>query len=88
MRLVIQRVRHASVAVDGREVAAIGAGFAVLCGVARGDTESDAAFLARKTSQLRIFDDPAGKMNLGIDAVQGSILVVSQFTLYGDCAKG
>jgi D-tyrosyl-tRNA(Tyr) deacylase len=88
LRLVIQRVRRASVTVDGREVSAIGPGMMILCGVARGDTAADAAFLARKTSQLRIFDDEAGKMNLAIDAVKGAFLVVSQFTLYGDCAKG
>jgi D-tyrosyl-tRNA(Tyr) deacylase len=85
---VIQRVRRSRVVVDGREVAAIGPGFMVLCGVARGDTDADAVFLARKTSQLRVFDDSEGKMNLAIDSVKGSILVVSQFTLYGDCAKG
>jgi len=88
MKLVIQRVRRARVTVDGREVAAIGPGAVVLCGVARGDTAHDAAYLARKTSQLRIFNDDQGKLNNPISAVGGSFLVVSQFTLYGDCAKG
>lgn len=88
MRLVIQRVRRASVTVEGREVAAIGPGAVVLCGVARGDTEADAEWLARKTSQLRIYDDAGGKLNAAIDAARGSFLVVSQFTLYGECTKG
>ena len=88
MKLVLQRVRRARVTVDGREVAAIGPGAMVLCGVARGDTAADAAFLARKTSQLRIYDDADGKMNLAVDPQAGAFLVVSQFTLYGDCAKG
>ncbi|MFH0907234.1 MAG: D-aminoacyl-tRNA deacylase [bacterium] len=88
MKLVIQRVRRARVSVAGRDVASIGAGALILCGVARGDTPADAAYLARKTSQLRIYDDADGKMNLPIDPNAGAFLVVSQFTLYGDCAKG
>lgn len=88
MKLVVQRVRQARVTVDGTEIASIGAGALVLCGVARGDTAADASFLARKTAQLRIFDDAAGKMNLSAREVSGRFLVVSQFTLYGDCAKG
>lgn len=88
MRLVIQRVRRAAVIVEGREVAAIGPGALVLCGVARGDTPGDAAWLARKTAQLRIYNDAEGKLNAAIDAVGGAFLVVSQFTLYGDCQKG
>lgn len=88
MRLVIQRVSRAAVTVGGEVVAAIGAGAAVLVGVARGDTDHDARYLARKTAQLRIFDDAQGQLNHAIDAVGGSFLVVSQFTLYGDCRKG
>ena len=89
MKIVIQRVSRAAVSVQGKTVAAIGRGALVLIGVARGDTLHDAMFLARKTAQMRIFDDEQGRMNLAIDAVpQGAFLVVSQFTLYGDAAKG
>lgn len=88
MKLVLQRVLRATVSVDGVVRGAIERGALILCGVGRGDTPFDAAWLARKTSQLRYFEDAAGKMNLSIDAVQGAFLVVSQFTLYGDCAKG
>ena len=88
MKLVIQRVRRARVTVDGRETGAIGCGLAILCGVARGDTVHDAAWLARKAATLRVFDDAEGKLNLAIDAVSGAFLVVSQFTLYGDAIKG
>jgi D-tyrosyl-tRNA(Tyr) deacylase len=69
-------------------VAAIGPGAVVLVGVARGDTEHDARYLARKTFQLRIFDDEQGRLNASLDAARGFFLVVSQFTLYGDCRKG
>jgi D-aminoacyl-tRNA deacylase len=88
VRLVIQRVSRARVAVNGETMAAIGPGLLVLCGVARGDTRADAAYLARKTRQLRIFNDQEGRLNEDLSAAGGSILVVSQFTLYGDCAKG
>ena len=88
MRLVIQRVRRARVTVEGREAGAIGRGLAILCGVARGDTVHDAAWLARKTVSLRVFDDADGKLNLALDAVAGALLVVSQFTLSGDAVKG
>jgi D-tyrosyl-tRNA(Tyr) deacylase len=88
MRLLIQRVKEAAVAVEGREVARIGAGALILVGVARGDTDQDARYLARKAFQLRIFDDAEGKLNECLAAVGGSFLVVSQFTLYADCAKG
>lgn len=88
MRLVIQRVRRASVEVDGRTVAAIQRGFLVLCGVHREDTSEDPVYLAQKTARLRVFDDAAGKMNLGLDEVGGEVLAVSQFTLYADCRKG
>lgn len=88
MKLVIQRVKHASVQADGRETGRIGPGAVVLVGVARGDSENDVRYLARKTSQLRIYDDADGKLNAAIDAVKGAFLAVSQFTLYADCAKG
>lgn len=88
MKLVVQRVQRASVRVAGQTVGAIERGLLILCGVARGDTVEDALFLARKTVALRVFDDPAGKMNLSAGEVGGAYLVVSQFTLYGDCAKG
>lgn len=88
MKLVVQRVLRAVVRVQGERVAAIERGVLVLCGVAHGDTVEDARYLARKTRQLRIFDDAEGKMNLSPADVGGAFLVVSQFTLYGDCAKG
>jgi D-tyrosyl-tRNA(Tyr) deacylase len=88
MKLVIQRVRSARVTVNGTDVAAIGQGAVILVGVARGDTAFDLKYLARKTSQLRIFDDEQGRLNCPIDAVKGSFLVVSQFTLYADCSRG
>ena len=74
--------------VDGKSVAGIGRGFLVLCGVEKNDTEDDAIQLARKTAKLRIFSDAEGKMNLDLEAVKGHALVVSQFTLLGDCRKG
>ena len=86
--LVVQRVKHASVTVEGAVVAKIGAGLLVLCGVGHDDTEFDARFLAKKTANLRIFEDAAGKMNVSAAEIGGEILSVSQFTLYGDCAKG
>jgi D-aminoacyl-tRNA deacylase len=89
MKLVIQRVRSASVTVDAKEVARIAEGALVLVGVARGDSQIDVRYLARKTSQLRIFDDDAGRLNNAIGAVKGAaFLVVSQFTLYADCSGG
>lgn len=88
MRLVIQRVARASVSVDGHEVSSIGRGMMILCGVGKQDVVDDADWLARKTAQLRIFEDAEGKMNLALDAIGGEALVVSQFTLYGDCRKG
>jgi D-aminoacyl-tRNA deacylase len=88
MRAVVQRVTHAAVAVDGAEVARIGPGLLVLLGVGQGDTEVDADFLARKILNLRIFEDDAGKMNLSALQLGLELLVVSQFTLYGDCRKG
>ena len=88
MRAVIQRVREARVEVDGATVGAIGTGMLVLLGVARDDTVADAAYLAEKTAGLRIFEDGDGKMNLALPEVGGAVLVVSQFTLLGDCRKG
>lgn len=88
MRALIQRVSQASVSVDGQEVAAIGQGFLVLLGVGQGDGEAQAAWLAKKIAGLRLFEDQAGKMNLSLADVDGAVLAVSQFTLYGDARKG
>ncbi len=88
MRAVVQRVARSSVAVEGREVGAIGLGLCVLLGVGQGDGESDAAWMADKIVNLRIFEDSDGKLNLSLADVGGSLLAISQFTLYGDCRKG
>lgn len=88
MRAVIQRVSQAQVTVAGEVVGTIGSGFLVLLGVGQGDCEQDAAYLAEKIAHLRIFEDQEGKMNLNLCDVQGSALVVSQFTLYGDSRRG
>jgi D-tyrosyl-tRNA(Tyr) deacylase len=88
MRVVIQRVKNASVASGGERVASIGRGLLVLAGFAATDDEGIVRWMARKIASLRIFEDAGGKMNLGIDSVEGSMLVVSQFTLCGDCRKG
>ncbi|MBI2372104.1 MAG: D-tyrosyl-tRNA(Tyr) deacylase [Deltaproteobacteria bacterium] len=88
MRAVIQRVSEAKVTVDGREVGAIGPGFLVLLGIARDDTPADAELLAEKVAGLRVFEDEAGKLNRSLAEVSGAVLVVSQFTLLGDCRKG
>lgn len=88
MRAVVQRVARARVDVDGATVGAIERGLLVLLGVQAADTERDADYLAAKVVTLRIFNDAQGKMNRDVQAIQGGILVVSQFTLYGDARKG
>ncbi len=88
MRAVIQRVQRAAVYVDGEEVSAIGRGFLVLSGFTGTDTDETLRWMTRKIISLRVFDDADGKMNLDLNAVDGEILVVPQFTLYGDCRKG
>jgi D-tyrosyl-tRNA(Tyr) deacylase len=88
VKAVIQRVAGAKVSVAGEEVGRIGKGFCILLGVRRGDTEEKAAWLARKCAGLRVFEDDRGLMNLALGDVGGAALVVSQFTLYGDCDKG
>jgi len=88
MRVVVQRVTGASVTSEGSTVGAIGHGMVVLIGVTEADGEADAVTLADKVAGLRIFSDEAGKMNLSVADVQGSILAVSQFTLYGDARRG
>jgi D-tyrosyl-tRNA(Tyr) deacylase len=88
MRVVLQRVSHATVKVNGVEIARIGKGILALVGIARDDTQRDLEWTARKIVELRIFDDHEGKLNLSLQDIGGEILVVSQFTLYGDCRKG
>lgn len=88
MRAVLTRVKSASVAIDGETVGSIGQGFLILLGVGPEDTEETARFLAEKALKLRVFEDENGKMNLGLEQVGGQVLVVSQFTLYGNCRKG
>ncbi len=88
MRVVVQRVTHAAVRVDNREIAAIGRGLVILVGVTHGDTEAEARWLAEKIAHLRIFEDEAGKFNRSALDTGGEILVVSQFTLLGDARRG
>lgn len=88
MRAVIQRVKSASVKVDGELVSEIGTGLLIFLGVAHNDTESELEYIANKVANLRIFEDVDGKMNLSLLDTGGTALVVSQFTLYGDCRKG
>jgi D-tyrosyl-tRNA(Tyr) deacylase len=88
MRVVVQRVSEAAVAIDGREVGRIGPGLAVLVGVETGDTPADSAWLAAKLAALRIFADDEGRMNRSVREIGGGLLVVSQFTLHAATAKG
>ena len=88
MRAVLTRVTSASVTIEGEVVGKIGKGFLILLGVGPEDTEAECRCLAEKALGLRVFEDENGKMNLGLDAVGGEVLVVSQFTLYGNCRKG
>jgi D-tyrosyl-tRNA(Tyr) deacylase len=88
MRAVIQRVKSASVTVEGERAGDVGRGYLVLLGVGKGDTETDADYLLNKIAGLRIFDDGDGKFNLSLMDISGGLLVVSQFTLHGDARKG
>ncbi|MDE0482184.1 MAG: D-aminoacyl-tRNA deacylase [Candidatus Poribacteria bacterium] len=88
MRAVIQRVKSASVKVDGELVSEIGVGLLIFLGIAHDDTETELEYIANKVANLRIFEDADGKMNCSLLETGGAALVVSQFTLYGDCRKG
>jgi len=88
VKAVIQRVSCGNVSIDGKTTGAIRQGFVVLLGVAAGDEKADAEYLAEKISNLRVFEDTGGKMNLSIGDIDGSMLVISQFTLLADCRKG
>ena len=88
MKALLQRVSQASVTVDGHIVGQIGRGFCILLGVTHSDTNKEAEWLANKIAGIRLFEDDAGKLNLGLAEVEGELLVISQFTLYGDARKG
>jgi D-tyrosyl-tRNA(Tyr) deacylase len=88
MRIVVQRVSRASVTIDGRVTGQIGVGFCLLVGFSHSDTPAEVEWMAEKITGLRLFGDAEGKMNLALAEVGGAVLVVSQFTLYGDAAKG
>src|SRR4051812_34786555 len=88
MRVVLQRVTRASVTINGRVAGSIDRGFCLLVGFTHGDTNSQVDWMAEKVAGLRLFNDADGKMNLGLDEAGGALLVVSQFTLYGDASKG
>ena len=88
MRVVLQRCSRAQVRIDDKVVGQIGRGFLLLVGITDGDTQAEAELLAKKVAQMRVFEDAEGKMNLGLQEVNGAILSISQFTLYADCRKG
>ena len=88
MRAVLTRVKSASVTIDGQVTGKIGQGFLILLGIGPEDNEQTCRYLAEKALGLRVFEDENGKMNLGLDQIGGQVLVVSQFTLYGNCRKG
>jgi len=88
MRAVVQRVKKGSVEIEEKEIGKIEKGLVILLGVGQNDIEKDAEYLAEKIANLRIFEDKEGKMNLSVREINGQILVISQFTLYGDCKKG
>jgi D-tyrosyl-tRNA(Tyr) deacylase len=88
MKVLLQRIKQGAVTVDGELIGKTGPGLCLFLGVAKGDSESDAARLAERATELRIFEDSAGKMNLSLKDVNGEVLIVSEFTLYGDCARG
>ena len=88
MRVVVQRCARAEVRIDGEPVGRIGKGFLLLVGITDGDTQAQADLLAKKVAQMRVFEDAEGKMNLALKDVEGTILSISQFTLYADCKKG
>lgn len=88
MRVVVQRCSRAEVRIEGNIVGQIAKGFVLLVGITDGDSTAEADYLAKKVAQMRVFEDAEGKMNLGLKEVDGSILSISQFTLYADCRKG
>ena len=88
MRVIVQRALNATVTIDGSVVGQIDKGFLLLVGITHSDTEKEAQLLAKKVANLRIMEDPEGKMNLSLAQTEGAILSISQFTLYGDCRKG